>query len=55
MHNVPVRATTDSSGATSIEYALIGALVALVIVGGVTTIGDNLTAIFEAVAAGFDD
>ncbi|MBW6521767.1 MAG: Flp family type IVb pilin [Desulfoarculaceae bacterium] len=41
------------SGVTSIEYALLGSLIAVVIVGTVILIGPILNAIFEKVVAGF--
>ena len=34
--------TRDQSGATAIEYGLIVALIAVVIIGAVTTLGMNL-------------
>ncbi len=40
----------NESGATAIEYGLIAALIAVVIIGAVTTVGTNLTATFNAVA-----
>jgi pilus assembly protein Flp/PilA len=36
---------------TSIEYALIGALIAIVIIGAVTTIGTDLQSVFNSVAS----
>lgn len=39
----------DESGATAIEYGLIVALIAVVIVGAVTAIGTNMNAKFEEV------
>jgi pilus assembly protein Flp/PilA len=36
------RLLTDDSGATAIEYGLIVALIAVVIIGAVTTLGTNL-------------
>lgn len=36
------RLFTDTSGATAIEYGLIVALIAVVIIGAVTTLGTNL-------------
>ncbi|GAA0550122.1 pilus assembly protein Flp/PilA [Rhizomicrobium palustre] len=42
---------TDESGATAIEYGLIAALIAVVIIGAVTTIGTNLTTVFDKVSA----
>lgn len=41
----------DDRGATSIEYALIGSLICLVIISAVGAVGTNLTPIFNAVAA----
>ncbi|MGR4862710.1 Flp family type IVb pilin [Caulobacter sp. LARHSG274] len=40
----------DESGATAIEYGLIIALIAVVIVAAVTTLGTNLNARLEAAA-----
>jgi pilus assembly protein Flp/PilA len=37
----------DESGATAIEYGLIVALIAVVIVGVVTTLGGNLSTAFN--------
>lgn len=39
----------DESGATAIEYGLIAALIAVVIIGAVTTVGSNLTTTFTSV------
>lgn len=54
-----LRFIRNDKGATAIEYGLIAALVAVVIVGGLTLVGDNLLASFnfiggevEAPAAG---
>jgi pilus assembly protein Flp/PilA len=41
---------TDESGATAIEYGLIAALISVVIIGALTTVGTNLNAKFTAVA-----
>jgi pilus assembly protein Flp/PilA len=41
------------SGATAIEYGLIAALIAVAIIGGVTTVGSKLSSTFASVAAGF--
>ena len=43
--------THDESGATAIEYGLIVALIAVVIVGAVTTIGTGMNEKFEKVSA----
>jgi len=40
----------DQSGVTAIEYGLIAALVAVVIIAAVTLVGTNLTNTFTAVA-----
>jgi pilus assembly protein Flp/PilA len=39
----------DESGATAIEYGLIAALVAVAIVGALTTLGTGLTGMFTKV------
>jgi pilus assembly protein Flp/PilA len=39
----------NESGATAIEYGLIAALISVVIVGALTTIGGNLNTKFTAV------
>lgn len=39
----------DESGATAIEYGLIAALISVVIVGALTTIGGNLNTAFTSV------
>lgn len=39
----------DESGATAIEYGLIAALVSVVIITAVASLGDNLTATFESI------
>jgi pilus assembly protein Flp/PilA len=41
---------TDESGATAIEYGLIAALIAVVIVGAVGAIGTNLNTVFGRVS-----
>ena len=40
---------SDDSGATAIEYGLIAALIAVVIITALTTIGTKLTATFNSV------
>jgi pilus assembly protein Flp/PilA len=46
------RLWVDESGATAIEYGLIGALIAVVIITAVTKIGTNLKGTFNSVANG---
>ena len=41
---------SDESGATAIEYGLIAALIAVVIIGAVTTLGGNISSRFTQVA-----
>ena len=45
---------SDESGATAIEYGLIAALIAVVIIGAVTTLGGNISGTFTKVAAEMD-
>lgn len=40
----------DESGVTSIEYGLIAVLIAVIIVGAVTTVGDELVTAYEYIA-----
>lgn len=44
------RFASDESGATAIEYGLIASLIAVAIIGAVTTLGTKLTATFTAVS-----
>jgi pilus assembly protein Flp/PilA len=39
----------DESGATAIEYGLIAALISVVIIAAVTTVGKNLNTTFTSV------
>jgi pilus assembly protein Flp/PilA len=49
MHTLK-RFLSNDSGATAIEYGLIAALIAVVIIGAITTVGTNLTGTFTSVA-----
>ena len=40
----------DESGATAIEYGLIAALIAVVIITGVTAVGTKLSATFDTLS-----
>lgn len=40
----------DESGATAIEYGLIAALISVVIISAVTSVGHSLTSTFNSVA-----
>ncbi len=44
------RFMNDESGATAIEYGLIAALIAVVVIGAVTTVGTNLSGTFSTVS-----
>jgi pilus assembly protein Flp/PilA len=48
--NIISRFVRDESGATAIEYGLIAALIAVVIITAVKTLGTNLTTTFNSVA-----
>lgn len=40
----------DEQGVTAIEYGLIAALIAVVIIGTVTTVGTKLDGVFQTIA-----
>jgi len=42
---------SNEDGATAIEYALIGSLIAVAIIGALTTLGTNLSSTFSEVAS----
>ena len=44
-----VKLKNDAAGATAIEYGLIAAGIAVVIIGGVALIGDSLEATFNEI------
>ncbi len=48
------RFAKDESGATAIEYGLIAALIAVVIITVLGTVGTNLNARLEEVATGLE-
>ena len=50
MSKFVTRFIKDESGATAIEYGLIAALIAVVIITAVTTVGANLQGKFNTVA-----
>ena len=51
LKNLAAAFMKDESGATAIEYGLIAALIALVIIGAVTAIGTNLSTTFQTIAS----
>ena len=50
MNNLFARFVRDESGATAIEYGLIAALIAVVIIGAVTAVGTKLSMTFTTVS-----
>lgn len=50
MTNLVSRFVRDESGATAIEYGLIAALISVVIITVLGTVGTNLTSTFQTVA-----
>ena len=51
MRHLITRFRNDQSAATAIEYGLIAALISVVIITAVTTVGTNLTAMFNTVGS----
>ena len=51
MHQPFRRFVKDQSGVTAIEYGLIAALIAVVIIGAVTALGTSVQSTFSTVAA----
>ncbi|MCC8392686.1 Flp family type IVb pilin [Paraburkholderia sp. MMS20-SJTR3] len=45
------RFARDEHGVTAIEYGLLAGLIALVIIGAVTTLGTNLSSLFTSIAS----
>lgn len=54
MTNLFNRFIKDESGATAIEYGLIAALIAVVIIGGVSALGTSLNSKFNTVKGKVD-
>lgn len=50
MKNLFSRFAADQSGATAIEYSLIAALIAVVMITAVTTVGTKLSAKFNQIS-----
>lgn len=50
MRNIFRSFCKDESGATAIEYGLIAALIAVVIIGGVSAVGTNLSSTFSTLS-----
>ena len=54
MRNLLNRFAKDESGATAIEYGLIAALIAVVIIAALGAVGTSLKGKFEAVSDGIE-
>jgi pilus assembly protein Flp/PilA len=54
MRTLVARFLADRSGATAIEYALIGSLVSIAIIIGATAIGIKLNDVFNSIAGKFN-
>jgi pilus assembly protein Flp/PilA len=52
VNSLLARLVANESAVTAIEYALLGGLVSIVIVGAVTTIGTSLNVLFFTAVAG---
>ena len=50
MSKFVTRFLKDESGATAIEYGLIAALIAVVLVGALQAVGDSLTGAFDKIS-----
>ncbi len=50
MRNLIKNFFADESGATAIEYGLLAALIAVVIIAGATTLGANINTLFGNIA-----
>lgn len=54
MSKLFARFLKDESGATAIEYGLIAALIAIVVIGGATLVGESLEKVFGNIAGALD-
>ncbi|WP_027998860.1 Flp family type IVb pilin [Sinorhizobium arboris] len=50
MKNLLVRFARNESGATAIEYGLIAGLIAVAIIGAVTTVGTDVSKVFTTIS-----
>lgn len=51
MKTIVSKTRKDEVGATAIEYGLIAAAIAVVIIGAVTTVGSNLSSTFTTIGS----
>ncbi len=49
MRHLVTRLLKSEKGATAIEYGLIAALISVVIIVAITTVGDNLSGVFARI------
>lgn len=54
-NTVKARASRDETGATAVEYGIMVALIAVVIIAGVTLLGGDLLSLFNNVAGTVPD
>ena len=54
MRNLLMKLLKDRDGATAIEYGLIAALIAVVIITVLKTVGTDLNNVFQSVANGLN-
>lgn len=45
-----IRFFKDEEGATAVEYGLMVALIAVIIIGAVTAVGENLSGVYNYIA-----
>jgi len=50
MSNLLARFVKDESGATAIEYGLIAALVAVILIAALTALGTKLSSLFSGIS-----
>lgn len=50
MKNFIAKVARSDRGVTAVEYALIAALVAVVIIGSVSLLGQNVSSVFSTIA-----
>jgi len=55
MKTLIARFAKDESGATAIEYGLIAALIAVVIIVALQAVGSSLTGIFNTISTKLDE
>jgi pilus assembly protein Flp/PilA len=53
IRTLTVRYKKDNRGVTALEYGLIAALIAVVIIAAVSTLGSNLSSTFSGVSTHF--